>query len=334
MKGINYLIIFATVILFTNCKTVDLRFKLYNPPMVSLPDHVKQIALVNRTIIDSTQKDKNLIEAIITGESFLGDKQGPEDCLFSFRNYFNNYGPVPSVIPDKHKLYGNIGSFQNEPLNWALVKKICRESKSNALMSLERFDTNSDATIGAVKSGVDVINNAINTGNLNMGVKDIRYHVQYTWKLYDTLNQQIVYSDDQVVHEIARGVPMLAPLPIEAVKNTAVVIGEREASKFASTFYWVHRDYYKKGKSAQFKIGFRRAMVNDWDGAIDIWKQTALSSNSKTAGRSCYNIAIAYEVKGDLTEALKWARKSYSDYGTKLAHQYVYTLERRVNNGN
>ncbi len=319
---------------FTNCKTVDLRFKLYNNPAVTLPEHVKQMVVVNRTLIDSTQKDKNLIEAIVTGESFLGDKQGPEDCIYSFRNYFNNYGPVPVVIPEKHRLYGNIGSFQSEPLDWKLVKKICRENKSSALISLEKFDTNSDATVGAVKSGVDIINNAMNGGGLSQGVKDIRYHVQYGWKLYDTLSQQIVYSDDQAVHEIARGVPMLAPLPIEAVKNTAVVIGEREASKFASTFYWVHRDYYKKGKSSKFKIGVRRAYVNDWDGAIEIWKETAKSDNSKTAGRSCYNIAIAYEVKGDVNEALKWARKSFSDYGTKLAHQYVYTLERRVNNSN
>lgn len=330
----SILSLIIVVLFFTNCKTVDLRFKLYNKPLVSLPEHVKQIALVNRTIIDSTQKDKNLIEAIVTGESFLGDKQGPEDCLFSFRNYMNNYGPVSALIPDKHRLHGNIGAFKTDPLDWKLVKKICRESNSGVLMSLEKFDTNSDATIGAVTTGVNVINNAMNGGNIAAQTKDIRYNVMYGWILYDTLSQQIIHYNDETVHEIARGVPMLAPLPIEAVKNTASVIGEREAAKFCSSFYWVHRDYYKKGKSSKFKIGVRRAYVNDWDGAIEIWKETAKSDNSKTAGRSCYNIAIAYEVKGDVNEALKWARKSFSDYGTKLAHQYVYTLERRTKNGN
>lgn len=328
MKRNYILIAIVAVVFFSSCKTVDLRFKLYNPPLVQLPEHVKQIAMVNRTIVDSSKKQQNIFESVITGESVFGDKVGPEDAIFSFSRYMNSYGPVTTVIPEKHRLYGNVGPFKSDPLKWETVTKICRENKTNALMSLEKFDTNSDAAVSAINTGMQVLN-----GNVN-GVKDIRYHVMYGWILYDTLTKQIIHYSDEAVHEIATGVPILAPLPTQAVKNTAVHIGEREASKFISSFYWVHRDYYKKGKNAQFSVGVRRAYVNDWDGAIEIWKETAKSANRKTAGRSCYNIAIAYEVKGDLNEALKWARKSYSDYGTKLAHQYVYTLERRQNNGN
>lgn len=332
MKYLKIVLAISALVLFSNCKTVNLRFKMFNPPAVSLPEHVKQMAVVNRTIVDSTKKDKNLIEMVVSGEAFLGDKLGAEDCIFSFSQYMNNYGPVAAVVPQKHRLYGNIGGFHTDPLDWNTVTKICRETKSGVLMSLEKFDTNSDAMIGAVTNGVNVMNSVLN-GNGAQGAKDIRYHVSYGWILYDTLSKTILYYYDDVIHEIARGVPVLAPLPTEAVKNTARFIGEREASKFNSTFYWVHREYYKKGKSSDFSIGYRKAVVNDWDGAILIWKECAQSKNRKTAARSCYNIAIAYEVKGDLKESIRWAQKAYEINGASMAREYVYTLQNRINSG-
>lgn len=332
MKYFNYLLVVSTAFVFSNCKTVNLRFKLFNPPVVSLPENVKQMAVVNRTIVDSTKKDKNIIEMVVSGEAFLGDKLGAEDCIFSFTRYMNNYGPVAAVVPDKHRLYGNIGAFNTDPLEWSTVTKICRETNSSVLMSLEKFDTNSDAMIGAINNGVNVMNSVL-SGNGAQGSKDIRYHVAYGWILYDTLSKTIIYYNDDVIHEIARGLPVLAPLPTEAVKNTAVYIGEREASKFNSTFYWVHREYYKKGKSTDFTIGYRRAAVNDWDGAIMIWQECVKSKKAKTAGRACYNIAIAYEVKGDLKEAMKWAQKAYEVNGDRMAREYVYVLQNRINTG-
>lgn len=332
MKYFKFLFAACIALTFSNCKTSNLRFKLFNPPIVRLPDNVKQMAIVNRTIVDSTKKNKDIIEMVISGEAFLGDKLGAEDCIFSFQRYMNNYGPVAAVIPDKHRLYGNIGGFNTDPLEWKTVNKICRETNSSVLMSLEKFDTNSDATIAGITNGVNVVNNVLN-GNGAQGSKDIRYAVAYGWVLYDTLTRTILYYNDDIVHEIARGLPILAPLPTEAVKNTAAFIGEREASKFNSTFYWVHREYYKKGKSTDFTIAYRKAVVNDWDGAIMIWQECAKSRKAKTASRACYNIAIAYEVKGDVKEALRWAQKSYEINGASMAREYVYTLQNRINSG-
>lgn len=331
MKKILQSVVFIICTLFfTQCKTVDLRFKLFNPPLIQPPDYVRQMVVVNRTLIDSTKKDKNIIESIITGEAILGDKIAAEDCIYSFTKYLNAYGPVTAVIPEKHKLYGNIGGFDLEPIKWELVNRICRENNGSALMSLEKFDTNSDATIGAIQNGVSIFNATVNG---NAGSKDIHYNIMFRWRLYDTLAKQIIYYKDDVIHQTANGLPLLAPLPIEAVKNTAVFLGETEAAKLSSTFYWVHREYYKKGKSNDFSIGYRRAYVNDWDGAIEMWTKCLQSPNRKTAGRACYNIAIAHEVKGNLQEAMKWAQKSFSDYGTPLAKDYVYVLQRRINNG-
>jgi hypothetical protein len=42
------------------------------------------------------------------------------------------------------------------------------------------------------------------------------------------------------------------------------------------------------------------------------------------------NIAVAYEVLGDFTDALNWAQKAYTQYGNKKAKAYVQTLSRRI----
>jgi tetratricopeptide (TPR) repeat protein len=91
---------------------------------------------------------------------------------------------------------------------------------------------------------------------------------------------------------------------------------------------------YKRGKGSakrQFKAGFRRSEMANWQGAIDIWKEIAKSRKRKNAGRACLNIAVAYEVLGNTDKALEWIKKSYEDYNNKLGRDYAKVLIRRKN---
>ena len=52
----------------------------------------------------------------------------------------------------------------------------------------------------------------------------------------------------------------------------------------------------------------------------------------KQAGRLVYNIAVAYEVLGDLNNAKDWATKAYIEYGEKMANEYIQILNARIMN--
>jgi len=124
-----------------------------------------------------------------------------------------------------------------------------------------------------------------------------------------------------------RGVP-----PINALPETAYAAGVSYVNRFLPSYYKVRRDLYKKAKGPakhQFKAGYRRAEVANWQGAIEIWDELSDNQKRKTAGRACLNIAVGYEVLGDTSTALKWAQRSYEFYGDKLGRDYAKVLLRR-----
>ena len=70
--------------------------------------------------------------------------------------------------------------------------------------------------------------------------------------------------------------------------------------------------------------------MNNWDGAAEIWKKYINDPSVKVGGRATYNMAIACEVKGDLSVALEWANKAYLNFGIKKARSYAGILQRRI----
>ena len=79
--------------------------------------------------------------------------------------------------------------------------------------------------------------------------------------------------------------------------------------------------------------GVRKSEVADWNGAIESWeKAIEKGKKDKDKGRAAFNIAVAYEVLGDLDKALEWAAKSYTEYEEKDANDYHRALKNRISN--
>ena len=79
------------------------------------------------------------------------------------------------------------------------------------------------------------------------------------------------------------------------------------------------------------KVAGRKArQINDWKGAMEMWKKEALNSDRKIAWHANYNMAVACEREGNLDIALEWAKKSYEIKGKSAAAQYVNALNYRI----
>jgi hypothetical protein len=77
--------------------------------------------------------------------------------------------------------------------------------------------------------------------------------------------------------------------------------------------------------------GAREASVNQWESAIKTWKNGLQNtSDNKAAGRMAYNIAVGYEILGDLFLAHEWAGRSYVDYGEKKGRNYANQINNRM----
>jgi hypothetical protein len=152
------------------------------------------------------------------------------------------------------------------------------------------------------------------------------------WRLYDPGRKEIIDQfqyDGYMNFDLKDGLP-----PPHALPETAYRSGQAYVRRFLPGSYVVKRELYKRtsgSASRQFKAGYRRTEVANWQGATDIWVDLTEHPKRNSAGRACVNMAVSNEVLGDTDNALEWARKSYEFYNDKLGRSYSKILLKRKN---
>ena len=226
-----------------------------------------------------------------------------------------------------------LSGFPN-PLTWEIVQKICNETKTDALFSLEKFDTDTHLNYSTRK--VDMKTPLGNIPGIEHQA-NMETIIKTGWRIYDPVSKQILdeYVYNESVVFTGRGInPLLAASALvgrkEAVNQVSNKAGHGYAMRIIPFRVRVMRDYYVKGTN-NFKIARRKAQVGKWDEAGLLWEKETTNPSVKVSGRACYNMAIINEINGDLDSALKWAQKSYEDTNNKLALRYVRILQYRQN---
>ena len=71
--------------------------------------------------------------------------------------------------------------------------------------------------------------------------------------------------------------------------------------------------------------------LNEWDQAIAALERAEKSGNRKDRGRAAHNLAVVYEILGDLELAKEWTTVAWGRYREKKSRDYGYILTRRIN---
>jgi len=303
------------------------------PAPVSMPSNIKVVGIVNRTkatkenqTIDAIHKALSLETNELQTQGALSSIQGLTDELKK-NNRFNEVKPLNDF---ELRSFG-AGVFPSA-LQWDSVENICRLTHTDALFSLELFDTDSKLNYSSEPT-------SISTGIAN--IPAIQHHVNMTtfvktgWRIYDPASRTIL---DEFI--IAKDISFSGS-GINPVVAASALIGRKEAVKqvgdeagkaygFRIIPYWIRvsREYFVGGNE-NFTIAKRKAQAGNWDGAAQIWQLETTNSDSKIAGRACYNMAIINEINGDLEGAIHWAQKSYENYNNRLALEYLNILRNR-----
>jgi hypothetical protein len=330
--SVVYMVLIAFV--FSGCSKygfVSLNYPL--APAVYLPDNIRTIAIVNRSLTKNEDKKNKIVESILTGEIGGSDRLASDECLKGVFDRINGLRGINIIIPQKTRLYGTGTRETPELLDWKLVQAICDSANANALLVLETFDSNTNLLASSVKNQVV---RAINGSAPTLAPPNqIRMNVLSFWRLYDPSTKKIIdqfQSSSNLNFNIAGNEFGMAPP--EALPNTAYAAGQEYIQRFLPGYYTVKRDMYKRGKGSakqEFLAAFRHAEVANWQGAIDAWSEIVKHTGRKNAGRACLNIAVSYEVLGNTDLALQWVKKSYEDYNNKLGREYANILLRRKN---
>lgn len=301
------------------------RLTLLRPAVLTLPSYITSIVLIDRTLPDETAKNK--LEEVLTGEMFKQDEQAVRRVIEGITDVCAEYNLFRlERITERQKGGGTKTSFP-APMKWDQVTQLCDKYNANAILSIEIFDsdfivTNPVNVVKQVTEGQTAGFNVNGVAVINFGVR-----------LYDGINKQILdeYQVSQRINFNAGGYTVQDAVnhvlnKVEAINQTSYYAGRAYGERISPTYYTVVREFYSRPKkNTDLRTGVRKSEVADWKGAIESWTH-ALNAKRKVARRAAFNIAVAYEVLGDLEKAKEWASKSYTEYGEKRGKPYYDAL--------
>jgi hypothetical protein len=332
-KILRVLILLVVAFIFNSSAWVNLT--LMRPALINLPSYIQTIIILDRTVPPDTRQNKR--EEILTGEAMHQDAQAIQQTIDGFIYTIGN-APRFNIVRTTEKYKGdNTGKIFPEVLPWSTIEQLCNKYKADAVIAVESFDSDYIIT-NSVKiepstdhSGLPVklkVFYAEGLATVNMG-----------FRLYNPKDKEI--SDEYLFNNQMRFDANGNTLPevmqrildkTEAINQVSYEAGSLYAKRITPTYYKVTRYFYNKPKrNKKLMEGVRRSEVADWKGAIESWTEAMKVDSRKQRGRIALNIAVAYEVLGDMNKALEWASKSYIDYSEDMANDYVSDLKYRIN---
>ncbi|MFO7923177.1 MAG: DUF6340 family protein [Bacteroidales bacterium] len=324
-------LLIVVILVFSACsRTVYV--PVLEPAPVDIGSHIKTVAVVNRTTPENP--DEVAVESVLTGSMPGLNREAAQRAIEGMVRTLES-SPRYSVIRTAERLTTpEIPGNWPPPVSWSEVESLISRYKSDAILVLESFDSDFIVTKGAVS-------NPSAKGGLILGRKFYAEGVagiKLGFRIYDlqykTIADEYMFDHHQRWQSEGNALQMVVGGLIDhrqAVNEASFQSGIIYAERISPRWIRLNRDFFTRGRGdPDFKVGVRRATVNDWEGAREAWHKSVNSRKRKTAGRSAYNLALMYEIAGELDVAREWAQYSYSDYGIRKARKYLYKLERRI----
>lgn len=325
----------AACLLFVGCSSTNrVTMNVQEPPRVLLPDHMRRVGVIDRTVRTGKPGSLEAVDDVLSAKTGDMDRLGASAGMNGLVEVLskNERIEVLKRLPMPRLDDPAYGVFP-APLQWENIEQMCTENDLDGLFSLEWFDT--DTSIDYKTHPVTKEGPANVKIPLLEHVATVRTTIKTGWRIYDSTGKTILdeYELTETVVTTGRGIN-----PVEAVE---AVTGRTEAVQSVSGDlgrvygesvlpYWrtVSRKYYVKGTDS-FATAKRRAQTGNWEGAAELWRQETQNSKTEIAGRAHYNMAIIHEIRGEIDEAIDWARTAYEDFGDRLALHYLRVLQNR-----
>jgi hypothetical protein len=299
------------IALFILLGAPSIYFDILVPAAVNLPDNIETIAIIDRS--HSENEAINILEkGLMSTISGKADRLSGH-CIEGAHNQIinqNKINPVITGIVEKRK--GSAIDFP-APMHWLEVEQICKTHGTDAVLSLEIFSRQYINNVAEVKVG---------------------------FRLYDP-SSKLIIDEFQYYHGIGKnrppseGEPGLLVLNAlnddEAMKKASYIAGTLYGKRISPFWIRAERDYYKRSKrDPKMAEGARMMEVNNWDAAIDAFQLAIEHGHRKTKGRASHNLAIVYEILGDLDQAYTTASDAWGKYKNKGSKDYSALLQQRL----
>jgi tetratricopeptide (TPR) repeat protein len=310
MKKFLVLTILSLAIFFI-CGAPTISFRVLRPSVIYVPEHIGSVAIIDRSGIPKNSDAS--IEGGLTAELPGSDRVASTQAIEGLIRIMENSGRYHVTRTAKYFMKNSAPESFPEPLPWAEISKLCEEFDSDAILSLEAFDSDYILPTNMVR-------------------------VTVGFRFYDPKESKIIDQNlntrEMVWEAPEKTVGGLINRFFEkedAIKDVSYDAGAYYGERVSPYWYTIQREYYRKPKKDRFLTeGARMMEVNDWDAAIEALKKALESDKRKTRGRAAHNLAVVYEILGEYEAAQEYARDAWGKYENKDSKDYSYILGQRI----
>lgn len=334
----NYIIIFAFSLLAFSCvSTKSLLIEIPEPAKKNLPTDIQSLTIVTQAVdekytdLDADSLQKIFYEQRFDYDTVIYDRQMADTTLKALGELLFESGRYDYVIPQNRFLKPFSNSFSGLTLPWDTVKTIAETFETDAVLSLDHLKTRVITDYGS-----ETYFDAFSDGFYSAVQARMQIVYEAMFRVYDPEKERIVMSEmmrDTLLWEDVDTSPRqlfsrFTPVK-QALTEGGITMALELSEKISVIWRTEQRTYFIKGNE-KMKQASQMVSNRNWPAAIELWKEAVESSNSKAQkSKAMFNIAVGYEMLGDLETAVSWAVKSYETMYRPMTYNYLQTLKRR-----
>ena len=337
-RKIEILSTLTLLVLFSSCVTTQtLSIEIPEKAKKELPNNIQSLLIINRTVDGSyTNLDSDSLQRLFYKQSFnydtiVNDTQSADTMIKALGELLYESGRYDIVIPENRFVPFKSNSFLSEQMPWEEVQQLCNTFNTDAVLSVDMFKTRV-STDYKKDDFYDPYRNGFSSAAVAKMMIIYRAYI----RVYDPGIKKIISKEsfrDTLFYEdvdIYTSELMKRFTPVKsALSEAGIAVALDYSDIICTTWRPETRSIYIKG-GKEFEQAAILVSNDEWDSAMKTWRQISDSKNSKgKKSKAEYNLAVAYEIQGDLENAVRWGVKSYESSYRVLTYKYLELLQQR-----
>jgi len=338
LKIANLATVFLLVVFSFSCiSTKPLIIEIPQKTNKELPENIQSLLLIARVVDDSyTDLESDSLQRIFYKQQFnidtiIKDVQTIDTTMKALGDLLFESGRYDIVIPENRFPKIISTSLIVGEMPWDEVKELCKTYSTDAVLSIDYFKT---------RVGTDyqsMVNYDTNSNNFADEARaEMKINYEALFRVYDPGVERVIMRrfmrDTLFWNGTDRSAAALFRwfTPVKsALTEVGIAIALDLSGDICPAWRTEKRSYFASGDS-NLKKATPLINSNQWEIAIALWKETEENAKSKSVkSKAEYNIALGYEMLGDLDSSIKWALQSYNTMYRTNTYNYLETLKRR-----
>jgi tetratricopeptide (TPR) repeat protein len=330
-------VFFLIFISFSCLSTKPLLIEIPQKSTKELPEHIQSLLLIARIDDDRyTDLTTDSLQRIFYKQGFsydtiINDLQTVDTTLRALGDLLFESGRYDYVIPEyRFPKVENTSLIAGE-MPWNEVKELCDTFMTDAILSLDYFKTRVITDYNKT-SNFNVYTNAFS----DQAYAEMKISYEALFRVYDPLVEKVIvrrFMRDTIIWEAtdrsARDLFYWFTPVKKALTETGIAIALDLSGEISPRWRTEKRSFFASGES-NFKQAVPLVNSGQWETAITLWKETVENAKSKSVkSKAEFNIALGYEMLGNIEESIAWALQSYNTMYRTNTFNYLETLNRR-----